>query len=63
MMGMCGEGGRLHVPSVATMTYIGTYAVKKGRQRKEETCMRELAHFLSPHPFSNSILLPKQGRI
>lgn len=45
-----------YVPSVATMTYIGTYAVKK---EDIKSCVRELARFLSPHPFSNSILLPK----
>lgn len=44
-----------YVPSVATMTYI---LIKK-ENKKKKICMRELAHFLSPHPFSNSILLPK----
>lgn len=54
--------GRLHVPSVATMTYIGTHAVKK-EDKEIKPCMRELAHFLSPHSSSNSILLPEIGRL
>lgn len=58
--GCVGRGGISTYLSVATMAYI---LMQWKRIKKGMWYVRELAHFLSPHPVSNSILLPKQGRI
>lgn len=40
-------GGGVYVPSVATMTYIGTHAVKKEDKEKKKLCER-VGPFLEP---------------